>query len=60
MGNDVEYALLTLLAIDQLRKRVKTDLPYVILFFHGVVLFRDKDHNFHSSLSRNLRHDEGK
>lgn len=36
------------------------DLPYAMLCFSGVILYRDKDHHSQSSLSRNLRHDEGK
>lgn len=36
------------------------DLPYAMLCFSEVILYRDKDHHSQSLLSRNLRHDEGK
>lgn len=59
MENDVEYDLMTLLAIDVLGKRFKINLPYAMLCFPGVILYRDKDYHSQSSLNRNLRHDEG-
>lgn len=59
MGNDVEYALLTLVAIDPPGRRFKMDFPCATLYFPGVILC-DKDRHAQFSLSRNLRHDERK
>lgn len=46
MGNNVEYAFLTLLAVEPLGKRLRMDLPFVMLCFPGVVLWKGQGSSF--------------
>lgn len=60
VGSDVEYAYLTLLARDSLGKRFKMDLILYTMLCFPRVRAVDTKLLILSSLSRNLREDEGK
>lgn len=46
MGNNDEYAFLTLLVVEPLGKRLRMDLPFVMLCFPGVVLYKGRGSSF--------------